>query len=195
MLDHLKSLGLRANLQKCLAAKSANNLFGGGLEFSHDAGMSVPHTCRVITDLSESIQDRSRSPCRFMPQTVGPDGGSVPCGSVGPVPHAALSVVDQEPEYFTSLSPAPQNYSNPQGLPCPEPMDEAPFPSERGPAGVILSSQDDCDGRVPDGLGGGHQGRPVRGVLHRSRQINRLELMAVFLALKQFLPQLKVAMF
>ncbi len=97
-----------------------------------------------------------------MPQTVGPDGGSVPCGSVGPAPHAALSVVDQEPEYFISLSSAPQNYGNLQGLPCPEPVDEAPFPSEGGPAGVILSLQDDCDGSVPDGLGGGGGGWSIK---------------------------------
>lgn len=39
-----------------------------------------------------------------MLQTVGPDGGSVPCSSVGTAPHVAVSVVDEETKHFTSLS-------------------------------------------------------------------------------------------
>lgn len=47
-------------------------------------------------------------------------------------------------------------------------MDEAPFPSEGGLAGVILSSQDDCDSRVPDGLGGGPSRTPSLWNLDRA---------------------------
>lgn len=53
--------------KECIATTSANYFSGHGLGFSHDVGTSVSHACSVITDLSESFQNRASSPCRFMP--------------------------------------------------------------------------------------------------------------------------------
>ncbi len=66
----------------------------------------------------------------------------------------AVSVVGQEPKHFTSLSSTLQNYGDTQRLSCSKPVDETPVPSGRSPAGGVLSSQDDHDGRIPYGLGG-----------------------------------------
>ncbi len=141
--------------KECSATTSAYNLSGGSYGFSHDAGMSVSHTCAVIRDMSESVQNGTSSPCWLVSQTVGSDGGSIPCSSAGPAPHATISVVDQEPEHFTSLSSASQNYGDMQRLSCSKAMEEIPVPSGRSPARDRFSLQNYHDGRIPDGLGGG----------------------------------------
>ncbi|KAI2666990.1 cAMP-dependent protein kinase catalytic subunit [Labeo rohita] len=56
-----------------------------------------------------------------MSQIVGTDGGSIPCR---PAPHAAVSVVGQESEYFTSFLSTPQNYGDVQRLSRSKPMEE-----------------------------------------------------------------------
>ncbi len=121
--------------KECSAATSANNVLGGRHGFSHNVGTSVSRTCAVIAELSKSVQDRAPSPCRLVSQTVGSDGGSVPCSSAGPAPHAAVSVVDQGPEHFTSLSSASQNYGDTQRFSCSKAVEKTPVPSERSPAG------------------------------------------------------------
>ncbi len=146
--------------KECSAATSANNVLGGRHGFSHDVGTSVSRTCAVIADLSKSVQDRAPSPCRLVSQTVGSDGGSVPCSSAGPAPHATVSVVDQEPEHFTSLSSALQNYGDTQRFSCSKAVEKTPVPSERSPAGGVSSLQNYHDGHVPDGLGGGPSRTP-----------------------------------
>ncbi len=67
-------------------------------------------------------------------------------------------------------------------------VEKTTAPSEGSPAGSVSSSQKYYDGCVPDGLG--ESGRGVWSEEQRSWHINRLELLAVFLALRQFLLQL-----
>ncbi len=134
--------------KECSAALPANNIFGGRHGFSHDACTSVSCTCAVITDLCKSVQDRMSSPGRSMSQIVGSDGGSIPCNSAGSAPYATDPVVDQQPEYFTSLSSASKNYGDTQRSSCSKTVEKTPVPSERSPAVSLSSSQNYHDGRL-----------------------------------------------
>ncbi len=173
------------NLQKgCSATTSVYNLSGGSPEFSHNAGTSVCRTCAVITDMSELVQNGMSSPCRLLSLTVGPDGGSIPSSSA---PHATISVVDQEPEHFTSLSSASQNNGDMQRLSCSKAMEEILVPSGRSPVRNMFSSQ----------YGGPFGTSSPWSLDIRTSELahNRLEILAVFLALRQLLPQLKSVMY
>ncbi len=143
VLDNLLTLGLRTNepTKECSAASPASNIFRGRHGFSHDAGTSVSRTCAVITDLFKSVQDRTSSPGRTMSQIVGSDGGSIPCSSAGSAQYATVPVVDQQPECFTSLSSASQNYGDTQRFSCSKTVEKIQVPSERSPAGSMSSSQ------------------------------------------------------
>ncbi len=67
-------------------------------------------------------------------------------------------------------------------------VEKTTAPSEGSPAGSVSSSQKYYNGCIPDGLG--ESGRGVWSEEQWSWHINRLELLAVFLALRQFLLQL-----
>ncbi len=69
-----------------------------------------------------------------MLQIIRSDGG-IPCSSAGTVP-----VVDQQTEYFTSLSSASQNYGDTQRSSCSKTVKKTPVPSERSQAGNVSSS-------------------------------------------------------
>ncbi len=117
----------------------------------------------------------------------------IPCGSAGSAPYATVPVVDQQPECFTSLLSALQNYGDTQRFPCSKTVEKSSVPSERSPVGSVSSSQNYHDGRIPDGLEDSPSRTSSTGSLlgeQRSWHINRLELLIVFLALRQFLPQL-----
>ncbi|KAI2665988.1 hypothetical protein H4Q32_009729 [Labeo rohita] len=163
---------------------SANNLFGGGPRFAHDAGTSVPHTCTFVTYLSEPIQVGASSPGRFMSQIVATDGGSIPCSSVRPAPHAAVSVVVQESEHFTSFSSTPQNYGDAQRLSRFKVTEETPFPSGGSPARSVLSMQNFHGRRIPYGLRGGPSRTPS---LWRLTEIQRLARQVLLWAQTKFL--------
>ncbi len=154
-------------------------------------GTSVSRMCAVMTGLSKSVQDRTSSPYRIVSQIVVSDGGSIPCSSAGT--YATLSVVDQVPQRFTSLSSASQNYEDTQRFLCSKTMEKTPVPSEKIPTGSVSLSQNIMTDASLRGWEAVHQGCPVRGVWseeQRSWHINHLELLAVFLALRQFLTQL-----
>ncbi|KAL0151522.1 hypothetical protein M9458_053174 [Cirrhinus mrigala] len=102
-----------------------------------------------------------------MSEIVGADGGSVPCSSVGPAPHAAVSMVGQKSEHFTSFSSTPQNYGDAQRLLRFRSMEEPPFPSGGSPARSVLSSQNYHDGCILYGLGGGPSRTPSLWSLDR----------------------------
>ncbi|KAL0149567.1 hypothetical protein M9458_055094 [Cirrhinus mrigala] len=147
--------------KECPGAVSANNLLGGGHRLVHNAGTSVPRTCKDVTDLSEPIQVGASNPCRFMSEIVGTDGTSVPCSSVGPAPHAAVSMVDQKSRH----------YGDAQRLSHFRSMEEPPFPSGGSPARSVLSSQNYHDGRIPYGLGGGRSRTPSLWSLDRGASV------------------------
>ncbi len=77
--------------------------------------------------MSESVQNGTSSPCRLMSQTVGFDGGSVPCCSAEPALHGTISVMDQEPEQHSAL----QNYGDTQRFSCSKAVEEIPISSGR----------------------------------------------------------------
>ncbi len=137
------------------ATQPTNYVSGGGHGFSYDAGMPISRTCAVVTDLSQSVQDRASGAHGLMSQIIVYDVGSVPCSSVGPAPHATVSVVDQEPEGFISLQSALQDHCDAQGLPRSETVEKISVPPERSPVGSMPSSQDYNDRRIPYGLRGG----------------------------------------
>lgn len=78
-----------------------------GVDFSYNVGTTVSPTRSVIIKLPDPLQNSLFSPHRLMSQTDGSYDSSVPCGSVGPTPHEAISVVDQEPNNFAPLLGSP----------------------------------------------------------------------------------------
>ncbi len=153
------------SMEECSATQPTNYVSGG---FSYDAGMLISRTCADVTDLSQSVQDRASGAHGLMSQIIVYDVGSVPCSSVGPAPHATVSVVDQEPEGFISLPSALQDHCDAQGLPRSETVEKISVPPERSPVGSGPSSQDYNDRRIPYGLGGvpqcGESGQRNSGV-------------------------------
>ncbi len=84
-------------------------------------------------------------------------------------------------------------HCHPQRFLCSKTMEKTPVPSEKSPVGSVSSSQNIMTDASLRGWEAVHQGCPVRGVWsgeQRSWHINNLELLAVFLALRQFLTQL-----
>ncbi len=84
-----------------------------------------------------------------MSQIVVSDSGSIPCGSAGSAPYATVPVVDQQPECFTSLLSALQNYGDTQRFPCSKTVEKSSVPSERSPVESVSSSQNYHDRTHP----------------------------------------------
>lgn len=91
-----------------VAAETADNFYGSGLEFLCNVGTPVFRTCSVISGLPESVQTRATGPRRFVLQTAGSYGSSVPSGSAGPDSHKAIPVVDQWPRGLSTSASLPQ---------------------------------------------------------------------------------------
>ncbi len=129
--------------------------------------------------------------CRYLPQAVRPQGSGLPCVAPRVASHEAVPLVDEGAE----VTPHCTSHSSYQGvahlLSTPFSMARPHFSPERGENGCDPPSPYDHDGRINDRLG--HGLRRASGEWTEeflSWHINCLELRAVFLALRYFLPVL-----
>lgn len=138
-----------------VAAETADNFYGSGLEFLCHVGTPVFRTCSVISGLPESVQTRATGPRRFVLQTAGSYGSSVPSGSAGPDSHKAIPLVNQRPRGVSTLASLLQGQGYAQRLLYLASVDKILVSFQRGPVRRGLSLQDDHDRCLPDGLGCG----------------------------------------
>ncbi len=175
--------------EECAPPISANHVSRGSFGFRSDAGLfgSCPDTRSY--SMSGPLQARPSCLCRYLPQAVGPHGSGLPCVAPRVASHEAIPLVDEGAE----VTPHCTGYSLYQGvaqlLSTPFNVARPRLSPERGENGCDPPSPYDHDRRINDSLG-----RSLRRQTGEWKEeflfwhINCLELRAVFLALKYFLP-------
>ncbi len=157
--------------EECAPPISTNRISRSSFGFRSDAGPfgSCPDTS--FYSMFGPLQARPSCLCRYLPQAVGPYGSSLPCVAPRAASHEAIPFVDEGAEvtpHCTSYSPY---QSVAQLLSTPVNVARPRLSPERG-ENVF-------------------EGRPASGEWKEEFlfwHINCLELRAVFLALKYFLP-------
>ncbi|KAI2646275.1 Gag-Pro-Pol polyprotein [Labeo rohita] len=188
VLAHMKELGLRLN------AKKKDHLSRRGVGFDHDAGMFVTCSDRVDLHCSQESERRPVTHCEAVPATAGSDGSSVQRVTFWPAVHETPTVVAQDQGVLPEGKPTSHDQGHAALPTCLGHVEEAlVFVSGPG-AGSSLSPRNASDGRIPHRLGSGHEWPPCPRSVERSPTHvahNCLEMLAVFLALKHFLPDLR----
>ncbi len=167
--------------EECAPPISANCVSRSSFGFRSDAGPfgSCPDTSSY--SMSGPLQARPSCLCRYLPQAVGPHGSSLHCVAPRAASHEAIPLVDEGAEvtpHCTSYSPyqgVAQLLLTPFNVARPSSFSRAGWEWVRSPWGAVF------------------EGRPASGEWKEeflSWHINCLELRAVFLALKYFLPVL-----
>ncbi len=179
--------------EECAFPISANRDSGGSFGFRSDAGPFGSCTDTRSYSMSGPLQARPACLCRYLPQAVGPHGSGLPCVAPRVASHEAVPLVDEGAEvtpHCTSYSPyqgVAQLLSNP--LMWRDPV----FLWSGVRMGVIHRRHMITTDASMTGWGAVFEGRPASGEWKEeflSWHINGLELRAVFLALKYFLPVL-----
>ncbi len=175
--------------KECFDPLPTDNLFGDRSGFSCYEGTIVSPMCSVIKVMPSPLQSRSDSDGEFVPQTFGSSGGSIPCNPSRLTQHAPISMVDKKPKYFSRCHPH-RTISVTRG--CVLTL-KTWTSSKFLRKGVWLGTCFRCETVTTDasltGWGAVCQGRPAHRTwteAHRGWHINRLELLAVFLALQHF---------
>ncbi len=141
--------------EECAPSISTNRISRSSFGFRSDAGPfgSCPDTS--FYSMFGPLQARSSCLCRYLPQTVGPYGSSLPCVAPRAASHEAIPLVDEGAEvtpHCTSYSPY---QSVAQLLSTPVNVARPRLSPERGENGCDPPSPYDHDGRINDRLGRG----------------------------------------
>ncbi len=183
--------------EECAPPISTNCISRSLFGFRSDAGPfgSCPDTS--FYSMFGPFQARPSCLCRYLPQAVGPYGSSLPCVAPRAASHEAIPLEDEGAEvtpHCTSYSPC---QSVAQLLSTPVNVARPRLSPERGENGCDPPSPYDHDGRINDRLGRGLRRKAgewrVEGrvpLLAYKLAYIPLEIRAVFLALKYFLPVL-----
>ncbi|KAI2664001.1 ORF V: Enzymatic polyprotein [Labeo rohita] len=173
---HLKELGLRFNAKKSVLSRH-------GVGFDHDAGTFVTCSDRVDPHCSHESERRPVTHCKAVPATAGSDGSCVQRDTFWPAVHETPTVVAQDQGVLPEGKPVLHDQGHAAMPTCLRHVEEALVPVS-GPGATDASLT---------GWGAVMSGHPARG-LWSSRyltwHINCLEMLAMFRALKHFLPDL-----
>ncbi len=157
--------------EECAPPISTNRISRSSFGFRSDAGPfgSCPDTS--FYSMFGPLQARPSCLCRYLPQAVGPYGSSLPCVAPRAASHEAIPFVDEGAE----VTPHCTSYSPYQSV-----------------AQLLLTPVNVARPRLSPEWGENvFEGRPASGEWKEEFlfwHINCLELRAVFLALKYFLP-------
>ncbi|KAI2649150.1 Retrovirus-related Pol polyprotein from transposon 17.6 [Labeo rohita] len=188
VLAHMKELGLRLN------AKKKDHLSRRGVGFDHDAGTFVTCSDRVDPHCSHESERRPVTHCKAVPATAGSDGSCVQRDTFWPAVHETPTVVAQD-----------QGVLPERGNPfrmikvtrrCLRALDmwKKPWFLSQGPVlgapcrRVTLATDASLTGW--GAIMSGHSARGLWSGRHLTWHINCLEMLAMFQALKHFLPDL-----
>ncbi|KAI2645311.1 Transposon Ty3-G Gag-Pol polyprotein [Labeo rohita] len=188
VLAHMKELGLRLN------AKKKNHLSRCGMGFDHDAGTVVSCSDRVDPRCSQESQSRPVTHCQAVSTTAGSDGGCVQRDTFWPAVHETPTVVAQNQGVLPRGNPLRMIKVTWQCLRALD-MWRNPWFLSQGPVlGAPCRRVTLATDASLTGWGAVMSGHTARG-LWRGHQltwhINCLEMLAVFQALKHFLPDLR----
>ncbi len=162
--------------EKCAVSITENHLSRRGVGFDHDAGTIVPCSDRVDSQHSQESQRRPVTHGQAVSNTAGSDGSSVQHDTFWPAVHETPTVVAQVQGVL------------PEGKPVPHDQGHAAMP-DLDHSRVTLATDASLTG-----WGAVMSGHPARGLWsghHLTWHINCLEMLAVFRALKHFLPHLR----
>ncbi len=179
--------------EECAPPISTNCISGSSFGFRSDAGPfgSCPDTS--FYSMFGPLQARPSCLCRYLPQAVGPYGSSLPCVALRAASHEAIPLVDEGAEvtpHCTSYSPC---QSVAQLLSTPVNVARPRLSRSGVRMGAIHRRHMITTDASMTGWGAVFEGRPASGEWEEEFlfwHINCLELRAVFLALKCFLPVL-----
>ncbi len=182
-------IGVKTKCQeKCAVSITEDHLSRHGMGFDHDAGTFVSSSDRIDSHYSQESQRRPVTHCQAVSKTVGSDGSCVQRDTFWPAVHETPKVVAQDQGVL------------PEGKPALHDQGHAAMPTFLGHveetlvlvsghgSGNSLSPRNASDGSIPDRLGGIHG---LWSGLHLIWHINCLGMLAVFRALKHFLPDLR----
>ncbi|KAI2668522.1 Transposon Tf2-11 polyprotein [Labeo rohita] len=170
VLDHMKELGLRLN------AKKKDHLSRRGVGFDHDAGMFVSCSDRVDPHCSHESERGPVTHCQAVSTTAGSHGSCVQRDTFWPAVHETPTVVAQDQGVLPEGKPTPHDQGDAVMPTCLRHVEETLVLVSGPGAGSSLSQRNASDRRIPHQL---------------TWHINCLEMLAVFLALKHFLPDLR----
>ncbi len=170
--------------EKCAVSIPENHLSRRGVGFDQDAGTIVPCSDRVDSQHGQESQRRPVTHCQAVSKTVGSDGSSVQRDTFWPAVHETPTVVAQVQGVL------------PEGKPIPHDQGHAAMPTCLGHVEetLVLVSVTLATDASLTGWGAVMSGHPARGLWsghHLTWHINCLEMLAVFRALKHFLPDLR----
>ncbi len=175
--------------EECAPPISTNCVSRSSFGFRSDADPfgSCPDTSSY--SMSGPLQARPSCLCRYLPQAVGPYGSSLPCVAPRAASHEAIPLVDEGAE----VTPHCTSYSPYQGVAQLLSTPVNVFLQSGVRMGAIHHRHMITTDASMTGWGAVFEGRPASGEWKEEFlfwHINCLELRAVFLALKYFLPVL-----
>ncbi|KAI2655569.1 enzymatic polyprotein [Labeo rohita] len=159
--------------EECAVSITENHLSRRGVGFDHDAGTFVTCSDRVYPHCSHESERKPVTHCKAVPATAGSDGSCVQRDTFWPAVHETPTVVAQDQGVSPRGHPFCMIKGPVLGAPCRR-ITLATDASLTG-WGAVMSS---------------HPARGLWSSHHLTWHINCLEMLAVFRALKHFLPDL-----
>ncbi len=189
-----ESVGVKTKRQEeCAFSITENHLSWGSVGFDHDAGTFVPCSDRVDPRGSQESERRPVTHCQAVSEAAGSDGSCVQRDTYWPAVHETPTVVAQDQGVLPEGKPASHDHGH-AALPTCLRHVETTLVLVSGPgAGSSVSPHSLATDASLTGWGAVMSGHPARGLWrgHLAWHINRLEMLAVFQALKYFLPDLR----
>ncbi len=143
--------------EKCASSSTEDHLSGRSVGLDHDAGSSVSCSYRVDPRNSQESERRPVTHCEAVSETVGSDGSCVQRDTFWPAVHETLAVVAQDHRVFPEGQPVSHDQGHAAMLTCLRHVEETVVPVTRPRVGGSVSSRNANDGRLPHGLGSGHE--------------------------------------
>ncbi len=188
-----ESVGVKTKRQECAFSITENHLSWGSVGFDHDAGTFVPCSDRVDPRGSQESERRPVTHCQAVSEAAGSDGSCVQRDTYWPAVHETPTVVAQDQGVLPEGKPASHDQGH-AALPTCLRHVETTLVLVSGPgAGRSVSPHSLATDASLTGWGAVMSGHPARGLWrgHLAWHINRLEMLAVFQALKYFLADLR----
>ncbi len=179
-------VGVTTKRQKeCAFSTTEDHFSWRDMRLNVDAGASVTGTYRVHPIGCEKYKARPVTHYKTVSETVRSYGSSIQRDSCWTVVHETHAVGAQDQRVSLRGNPFLHNQIHAAMLTCLDNVEETLGPVPGSHVGSLMSSQDANDRCVSHGLGSDLEGSSSQGLWkdhHLSWHINRLEMLAVFLA-------------